>query len=96
MREANYGDYIALHHAMITCHALALNAAGLIPASEIAAVYRNYAERMEDDYSRAELLNSAEVLEGLEDEAQTTPRWTPKVVPGGKDGGGEDGGGEAS
>ncbi len=97
MSEPNFGDYIALNHAIIWSLVRVLNAAGVLTFSEIGAVCREAAEHMGNHRARSQVLEFAESLEAgaASTEGGPAPRWTPEVVSGGQNGGGKDGGGAA-
>ncbi len=87
MTDTSFGDYIAFIYALITSFAVALFAAGSVTPSEIATACRGTAEGMEDDPTRSLLLSFADRMDRIEAQAdlRLAPRWTPEVVPGGKD-----------
>ena len=89
MTEPTYGDYIAYHHGFIISVAIAQRAAGGATLPEIGVVCRKTAECMGDNMSRSLLLGMAETLEAAGVDGEPTPRWTPQVIPGGKDDGGQ-------
>ncbi len=84
MSEPSYGDFIAYSHAFIMSVVLALRTARLLTPPEIGSACRKTAEGMEDSLSRSLLLQMAETLETAGIEGEPAPRWTPEVVPGGK------------
>ncbi len=87
MSEPSFGDYIALVYALIISFAFAMFAASSVSPSEIATECRITAEEMESGQTRSLLLSFADRMDRVDTRARgrSTPRWTPEVIPGGRD-----------
>ncbi len=89
MSEPGFSDYIGLNYAMNHSLVCALVGAGVLDPSDIAGACRSTAETVSNELVESRLLAFAERWEAAEAGAERSlaPGWTPKVVPGGKDGG---------
>jgi len=97
MSEPNFGVLLLVNNFLLHAFGRALIESRLLAPSEIAPHCRRIAEEDCSGDVRDLLLFFADAMETDATEAPTPkPRWTPEVVPGGKDDSSEDDGGEAS
>ncbi len=87
MAELSLADHIALCYSKDFSLVRALIATRILAPSDIAAAYREEAEDIENDRIRPLLISLADNMDWLESQMKNgaTPRWTPEVVPGGRD-----------
>ena len=87
MDELSYADHIALCYSKDFSLVRALIANRVLAPSDIAAAYREESEDTKNDRIRPLLISLADNMDWLESQAQNGPaaRWTPEVIPGGKD-----------